>query len=183
MIKKKYFLCNDDHKIKNCDLLRKLKKLIKQNRKKIKISKNKENKQKTYNVEIFLMNNNNFIDVNFDNEKNIKKIVILFKKLISKIFKSDWIINIDVSFYMIDQFRFFNEFLISIKRRTIKIKEKMLHLNQCEIMIMKIKNDKCWLTNVLYVFNLKINLLFERCFIKRNLQKSFNDNDLYMHII
>ena len=35
------------------------------------------------------MNNDNFIDVNFDNEKNIKKIVILFKELINKILKSD----------------------------------------------------------------------------------------------
>ena len=78
---------NDDHKIKSCDLLRKLKKLIEQNRKKIKISKNKEDKQKIYNVEVFSINNNNFIDVNFDNEKNMKEIVVLFKKLINKIFK------------------------------------------------------------------------------------------------
>ena len=47
---------------------------------------------------------------------------------------------------------------------------------------MKIKNDKCRLTNVLYVFNLKINLLSERHFTKRNLQESFDDNNLYMHI-
>ena len=33
------------------------------------------------------MNNDNFIDVNFDNEKNMKEIVALFKKLINKIFK------------------------------------------------------------------------------------------------
>ena len=50
-------------------------------------------------------------------------------------------------------------------------------------MIMKIKNDECQLTNALYVFNLKINLLFEKRFTKRNLQKNFDDNDLYMHII
>ena len=78
---------DDNHKVKNCDLLRKLKKLVKRNREKIKISKNKKNKQKTYNVEIFSMNNDNFIDVNFDNENNMKEIVILFKKLINKIFK------------------------------------------------------------------------------------------------
>ena len=123
------FLCDDDYKIKDCNLLRKLKKLVKRNREKIKISKNKENKQKTYNVEIFSMNNDSFIDVNFDNEKNIKEIVVLFKELINKIFKSDWITNISVSFHMIDQFRLFNEFFISIKKRTIKIEEKILHLN------------------------------------------------------
>ena len=80
-------MCNNDHKVKNCDLLRKLKKLVKRNREKIKINKNKENKQKTYNVEIFSINNDNFINVNFDNKKNIKEIVVLFKELINKIFK------------------------------------------------------------------------------------------------
>ena len=49
-------------------------------------------------------------------------------------------------------------------------------------MIMKVKNNKCRLTNVLYVFNLKINLLFEKYFTKKDLQRSFNNNDLYMHI-
>ena len=84
---------------------------------------------------------------------------------------------------MINQLQFFNKFLISIKKRTIKIEEKILHLNQCETMIMKVKNDECRLTNVLYIFNLKINLLFERRFTKKNLQENFDDNDLYMHII
>ena len=86
---KKCFLCDNDYKVKNCDLLQKLKKLIKRNRKKIKTSKNKKNKQKTYNVEVFSLNDDNFIDVNFDNKKDMKKIIALFKKLINKIFKSD----------------------------------------------------------------------------------------------
>ena len=82
-------MCDDDYKVKNCDLLRKLKKLVKRNREKIKISKNKENKQKTYNVQVFSINNDSFIDVNFDNEKDMKEIVVLFKKLINKILKSN----------------------------------------------------------------------------------------------
>ena len=86
-LKKECFLYDDDHKIKNCNLLRKLKKFVKRNWEKIKTNKNRRNKQKTYNVKVFLINNNNFIDVNFDNEKNIKKIVVLFKKLINKILK------------------------------------------------------------------------------------------------
>ena len=74
---------------------------------------------------------------------------------------------------MTDQLRLFNEFLISIKRRTIKIEEKILHSDQCETIIMKVKNDECRLTNVLYVFNLRINLLFEKRFTKKNLRKKF----------
>ena len=34
-------------------------------------------------------------------------------------------------------------------------------------MIMKVKDDECRLTNVLYDINLKIDLLFERRFTKR----------------
>ena len=179
--RKKCFLCDDDHKVKNYDLLRKLKKFVKQNQEKIKTNKNKKT-SRNYNVEIFLMNNNNFINVNFDNEENMKEIVVLFKKLINKIFKSNWIADINVLFHIINQFRLFNEFFISIKKRTIKIKKRILHSNQCETIIIKIKNDEYQLTNVLYVFNLKINLLFEKRFMKRNLRKSFDDNDLYMHI-
>ena len=149
--------------------MRKLRKLVKRNQEKIKINKNKEDKQKTYNAEIFSMSNDNFINVNFDNEKNMKEIVVFFKELINKILKSDWIVNIGVSFYVIDQLRFFNEFLISIKRRTIRIEEEILHSNQCETMIMKVKNDECRLTNVLYVFNLRINLLFEKRLTKKSL--------------
>ena len=149
--------------------MQKLKKFVKRNRKKIKINKNKENKQKTYNVKVFSMNNNIFIDVNFDNEKNMKKIVVLFKELIDKIFKLNWIADIDVSFYIINHFQFFNESFFSIKKRTIKIEKKILYSNQCEIMIMRVKNDECRLTNVLYVFNLKVNLLFEKRFTKKDL--------------
>ena len=83
---------------------------------------------------------------------------------------------------MTDQFRFFNEFLISIKRRTIKTEERIIYSDQCETMIIKIKDDEYRLMNVLYVFNLKINLLFQKRFTKRDLQKSFDDNDLYMYI-
>ena len=34
---------------------------------------------------------------------------------------------------------------------------------------MKIKDDECRLTNILYIFILKINLLFEKRFTKKNL--------------
>ena len=86
---RKCFLCDDNHKIKKCDLLRKLKKLIKRNREKIKTNKNKKDKQKTYNIKDFSMNNDNFINVNFNIEKYMKEIVALFKELINKILKSN----------------------------------------------------------------------------------------------
>ena len=141
-------------------------------------------KQKTYNVEDFLISDNDQLDVDIDSsdEKDMKKIVVLFKKLISKILKSNWIADIDASSHMIDQLRLFNESLKSIKRRTIKIEEEKLYSNQCDTMTMRVKNDKSRLTKILYVSDLEVNLLFERRFIKKKLKESFDDNDLYMHI-
>ena len=82
---------------------------------------------------------------------------------------------------MIDQLRLFSESLNSIKRRTIKIEEERLYSNQCETIVIRVKNDESQLTKILYVFDLEINLLFDKRFIKRELRKSFDDNDLYMH--
>ena len=50
-------------------------------------------------------------------------------------------------------------------------------------MIMRIKDDEYQLINILYIFILKINLLFEKHFTKNNLQENFNDNNLYIYII
>ena len=90
---KSCFLCDDDHQIKDCDLLRKLKKLrkfvIEKTRKNNKFDKQK---QKTYNVNdntSFVSNSVESLNIDFDNEKNMKKIVALFKKLINIILKFD----------------------------------------------------------------------------------------------
>ena len=83
---------------------------------------------------------------------------------------------------MIDQFQLFNKLLKSIKRRTIKIEKRKLYSNQCDTMMMKVKNDKSRLTKIFYVSNLEINLLFARRFIKCELKENFNNDNLYMHI-
>ena len=62
----------------------------------------------------------------------------------------------------------------------LKSKKKILSSNQSETIIIRIKNNECQLINV-YTFYLKINLLFEKCSTKRNLRKSLDDNNLYMH--
>ena len=184
--KKECFLCDEFHRIKNCELLRKLRKLIKRKKKKFKNKNIKisDRKHKAYNADDFTVSdasNSRFDDVNSDNEKNMKELAALFKELVNKILKSDWIADTDVSSHMTDQLRFFNEFLTSIKRRTIKIEEKILFSNQCETAIMKIKTDECHLTKVLYVSDLEINLLSDKRLIKKKLKRSFDDNDLYMH--
>ena len=83
---------------------------------------------------------------------------------------------------MIDDLRFFSEFLKSIKRRTIKIEEKRLYSDQCDSVTMRVKNDESILTEVLYVFDFDVNLLFDRHFIKKKLIEDFNDDSLFMRI-
>ena len=83
---------------------------------------------------------------------------------------------------MIDQFRLFNLLLRKTKKRTIKIEKKKLYSNQCDIVTIKIKNDKTQLTKILYVSNLEINLLFAKRFTKYELRENFISENLYMHI-
>ena len=82
---------------------------------------------------------------------------------------------------MIDQLRLFSESLTFIKRRTIKIEKRKLYSNQREMTIIKMKNEICRLTKILYVFDLEINLFSKKRFIKKKLKESFDDDDLYMH--
>ena len=174
------FLCDDSHKIADCDLLKKLRKWAKKQKIKKIISKNK--KHKAYNVEDFSSFSNFDIDIDSNNEKHMKKIVALFKKLISRLFKFVWVADTDVSSHMIDDFRLFSESLKSIKRRTIKIEKKRLYSNQCDSVTMRVKNDESMLTKVLYVFDFDVNLLFVKHFIKKKLIKDFNDDSLFMRI-
>ena len=83
---------------------------------------------------------------------------------------------------MIDQLRFFNLFLRKTKKRTIKIEKKKLYSNQCDIVTIKVKNDKTQLTKILYVLSLEINLLFAKRFTKYELKENFINENLYMYI-
>ena len=47
---------------------------------------------------------------------------------------------------------------------------------------MKIYHEQYRLTKVFYIFDLKINLLFERRFTKYNFKKNFDNNNLYIYI-
>ena len=83
---------------------------------------------------------------------------------------------------MIDQFRLFSLLLRKTKKSTIKIEKRKLYSNQCDIVTIKVKNDKTQLTKILYVSNLEINLLFAKRFTKYELKKNFINENLYMYI-
>ena len=89
--------------------------------------------------------------------------------------------NIDVFSHMIDQLRLFNDNMNVIKRRIIKVEEKVLYSNQCKTTIMRMKNDNFTsLTNVLYVSRLEVNLLFVKKTCQSDLKSEFNDKILYL---
>ena len=71
-------------------MLKDFRKMIKTLMRKSKDNKLVKSKQKTYNVnDFFVINNVEFIDIDFNNEKNMKKIVALFKKLVNIVLKFD----------------------------------------------------------------------------------------------
>ena len=82
-----------------------------------------------------------------------------------------WLIN----------FRFFNNNMNVIKRRIIKIEKRMLYSNQCETIIMRMKNDNfTFLISVLYVSRLEVNLLFVKKTCQIDLKSEFNDKIFYL---
>ena len=115
-------------------------------------------------------------------EKNDEeKICALFEELHNKILKNFWMKNIDVFSHMIDQLRLFSDNMNVIKRRIIRVEEKVLYSNQCETTIMRMKNDNfISLTNVLYVSRLEVNLLFVKKTCQSDLKSEFNDKIFYL---
>ena len=123
-----------------------------------------------------------FLNIDSDNKKNIEEIAALSKELVSTVPKSDWITDTGATSYITNQLRHFSGPLNWIKRRTIKIGERRLYLNQYRTAIIRVKNGKSRLTEVLYIPNLGVNLLSGKRFTKYGLRGSFNNNDLYIYI-
>ena len=185
-VKKSCFLCGENHFIRDCKYVRKLRKLIKiMNTYKDK----KEGKQKVYNIKDSEVkdklpsasSSEKSLVIDSDNETNLKKIAALSKKLVSTVPKSDWIADTGATSHMTDQLQLFSEPLKSIRRRTIRVGEGRLYSDQCETVIMRVNNDECRLTDVLYVPELGVNLLSGRRFTKCGLRESFNNDELFMH--
>jgi len=129
--------------------------------------KSKYKKHKVYNAksdsEIFDENEN-------DENEESENIVALLKNIVSKISEFDWVADSDVFLYMINQLQLFNESLICIKRRIIKVEERKLYVNHCDTAIMQDHHENSVkLFSVLYVSKFKMNFLFERRMCKKDL--------------
>lgn len=81
------FLCDGPHRVKDCEFLKDLRKLVKAQKRKDKDGKNIKQKQKAYNAN----DNNSFsdslrsLDIDFNNEENMKEIAALSKELVSTV--------------------------------------------------------------------------------------------------
>lgn len=179
--KTRCFLCNEDHRIIKCNYLKKLQELIRKIKRMLKKNdKFKSHKHRAYNVEDDFNLSDSEVIMKLE-EKFEKEIVALSKKMISKILKSHWVVDIDASSHMTDQLQLFRDFLTSIKRRVIRVEERRLYSDQCDTAIMRVENEQTSLTRVLYVSELEINLLSEKRLCEKKLRESFDTEELYIH--
>jgi len=190
----KCFLCKDEYHLVDCSHLSAAQKLVKKYKDKDKtkhksvddlqtlteLLKNKHKKHRVYNVK------SDDSEISDNNEKNenekSENIAVLSKNIVSKIFKFNWVADSDVFSHMIDQLWLFSDSLVCIKKCIIKVEERKLYVNHCDIAVMQNHHENSVkLSSVLYVSKLKVNLLFERRMCKKDLQESFDDKNLYMH--
>ena len=178
------FLCDGPHRIKDCTLLRQLRKLAKSlvEKGERKNSKLVKYKGKVYNADdSSTVSSAESIDIDSNNEEHMEEIAALSKELVSTIPRSSWIADTGATSHMTDQLRLFSEPLKSIKRRTIKVGGGRLYSVQCGTITMKVQNGECRLTEVLYVPNLGVNLLSGKRFTRCGLRGSFDNDGLYIH--
>ena len=140
-------------------------------------------KHKTFNAETDEKSDFQLSESSFKNEnESDEKIAALSKKIISKISKSYWVADSDVFSHMTDQLWLFRDSLMQICWVIIKIREERLYTDYCSTVTMQdqIRNF-ILLYYILYVSKLDINLLSEKQMCKKDLWKSFNTWELYMH--
>ncbi len=190
----KCFLCEDEHHLVDCSHLFAAQKLVKKRKDKGKtkhknaddfqtlteLLKSKHKKHRVYNVK----SDDSEISDNNEKDENEKSenIAALSKNIVSKISEYNWVADSDVFLHMTDQLWLFNDSLVCIKRCIIKVEEEKLYVNHCNTTVMQDHyENSVKLSSVLHVFKLEVNLLSERRMCKKDLQKSFDNKDLYMH--
>ena len=190
----KCFLCEDEHHLVDCSHLFAAQKLVKKCKDKDKtkhknaddfqtlteLLKSKHKKHRVYNVK----SDDSEISDNNEKDENEKSdnIAALSKNIVSKISEYNWVADSDVFLHMTDQLWLFSDSLVCIKRCIIKVEEEKLYVNHCNTTVMQDHyENSVKLSSVLHVFKLEVNLLSERRMCKKDLQKSFDNKDLYMH--
>ena len=176
--KRKCFICEKNHFIRDCEWLDKFKTYMKKKSKK-KIFKKIDKKSKNQKHQVYVAEKNIDHSWKFDSNLNDfekKEIVVLFKKMINKISKNTWIVDFDVTISMIDDFSLFNDSLKFIRRRDIKIEKNRLYSNKYDMTRVTNKKNKSCLITTLYVSNLKVNFLSIRRLCEMKVKNHFDKN-------
>jgi len=139
------------------------------------VYKEKEKRHRIFNAEVSDSNDNDFF-FKFEEKKKINdEITALFKKTVSKMFKSEWVADSEFFLYITDQLQLFSDFLIQMKHQQIKVKKRHLYSYYCEVIIIQVRSkNSIRLSSTLYISKLEINLLSEKQMCKMKLYKSFN---------
>ena len=140
-------------------------------------------RHKTFDAETDEKSDSQLSESSFKNENELnEKIAALSKKIISKISRSYWIADFDVFSYITNQFWLFRDSLMQIYWVIIKIREKRLYADYCDTVTIQDQTENfILLYYILYVSKLDINLLSEKWMCEKDLQRSFNTQELYIH--
>ena len=84
---------------------------------------------------------------------------------------------------MTNKFNLFSDSLTRIRRRTIKVKERELYIDQMKTIVLRSRKERLIdIKRVYYVSDLKANLLLYRGLYILGLKDRFNINFIYLHV-
>ena len=84
---------------------------------------------------------------------------------------------------MTDKFNLFSDSLTRIKRRTIKVEERELHIDQMRTIILRSRKERLIdIKRVYYVPDLEANLLLCRRLYMLELKDRFDIDFIYLHV-
>jgi len=100
------------------------------------VYKDKEKRYRVFDVKVSDSNDDDFFSESNKKEKVSNEIAVLFKKTVSKMFKSEWIADSEFFLYITDQLQLFSDFLIQMRCQQIRVKKEHLYFHYCEVIIM-----------------------------------------------
>ena len=141
-----------------------------------------QKKHKTFNAETDEKNDFQLSELSSENEdESDKKIATLSKKIISKFLDLIELQTL-ISSYITDQLWLFKDSLMQIHQVIIKIEKERLYADYCDtVTIQDQVRNFILLYYILYISKLDINLLSEKWMCKKDLWRSFDTWELYMH--
>ena len=177
------FICGDEsHRMRECDFLESARSHAKDlAKRKKRIAKQSAKRHRSY-----LADESEEEDEEEDfassNDDDPEETAALSGEAVSKIPRSKWVADSGASSHMTDALQLFSGPLTRIRRRKIKVGGGELYAHHRGTCVIKDKHgNRGFLTSVLYVPKLGVNLLSGRRMCEKGLIGSFNQHGLRMH--